>query len=368
MKTSAIHKHLTSGIAFAIAMLLPALAAHADPNVIVVDNDGGPHAHFTDLQEAVDAADDGDVVQVMGSPHFYGDIPVKRRVNIVGTGYNLGAVDWGDGYPDIAEARVGDITFTAGYEEVEGVEQMITAARSTVSFLRFSRANVEVPDIAITHCWANSSIVLNDVSLDETVILPERTHVLQNYIHGRVYASGSTARGATGHVIESNIIEAIGSGSQRQSGLNGAVVKNNVFTGPLDTESSSTVENNILSQGFSESGSGSLIRKNVIWINNEPTNEEFLADNDLVDNQIVEDWSTLFTETGAFDEQYQLAEGSPAIGAGYQGVDAGAFGGDTPYQISGGGPPFPRVTLLVPPPFIVSPNNELTIPVRVEVE
>jgi len=42
------------------------------------------------------------------------------------------------------------------------------------------------------------------------------------------------------------------------------------------------------------------------------------------------------------DERYKLKAGSPAIGAGVSGVDCGAFGGVTPYVLSGL-PPFPRI-------------------------
>ena len=36
-----------------------------------------------------------------------------------------------------------------------------------------------------------------------------------------------------------------------------------------------------------------------------------------------------------FDNRYELKAGSPAIGAGVGGIDCGAFGGETPYKLSG---------------------------------
>lgn len=52
-------------------------------------------------------------------------------------------------------------------------------------------------------------------------------------------------------------------------------------------------------------------------------------------NQVNVDMSTVFVGTGSTDGQWQLAAGSPAIGAGFNGVDCGMFGGPTPYVLSG---------------------------------
>lgn len=44
----------------------------------------------------------------------------------------------------------------------------------------------------------------------------------------------------------------------------------------------------------------------------------------------------------SIDGQWQLKTGSPAIGAGFNGVDCGMFGGDFPYILSGL-PPIPAI-------------------------
>jgi hypothetical protein len=43
----------------------------------------------------------------------------------------------------------------------------------------------------------------------------------------------------------------------------------------------------------------------------------------------------LTVSPNSIDGRYRLATGSPAIGAGVGGVDCGAFGGSTPYRLSG---------------------------------
>jgi len=47
--------------------------------------------------------------------------------------------------------------------------------------------------------------------------------------------------------------------------------------------------------------------------------------------------TTVFVDSGSVstDGDWQLRSGSPAIGAGLDGVDCGMFGGSTPYVLSG---------------------------------
>ena len=71
-----------------------------------------------------------------------------------------------------------------------------------------------------------------------------------------------------------------------------------------------------------------------------------LADNagfgDQNGNQQNINMGTVFLYTGSTDGQYQLKEGSPAIGAGAGGSDCGVFAGGNPYVLSGL-PPIPAV-------------------------
>lgn len=63
--------------------------------------------------------------------------------------------------------------------------------------------------------------------------------------------------------------------------------------------------------------------------------------------------------TGSYDSRFALAPASPAIGAGFGGVDIGAFGGPTPYKLSGI-PTIPSIYLITSPDGIspaTSPMN-----------
>ncbi len=67
-------------------------------------------------------------------------------------------------------------------------------------------------------------------------------------------------------------------------------------------------------------------------------------------NQSNVDMTTVFVgeEGNSTDGQYQLKQGSPAIGAGYDGEDCGAFGGATPYILSGL-PAIPAIYFFISP-------------------
>jgi hypothetical protein len=63
-----------------------------------------------------------------------------------------------------------------------------------------------------------------------------------------------------------------------------------------------------------------------------------------------------FVWTGSFDGKWRLRPNSPARGKGFDGVDMGAFGGATPYVLSGV-PPIPRVTRFVVPSTVSSTSG-----------
>ena len=59
-------------------------------------------------------------------------------------------------------------------------------------------------------------------------------------------------------------------------------------------------------------------------------------------NQFGLSSASLFVTSTSNDARYQLRAGSPAIGAGVGGMDAGMFGGANPYRLSGI-PPTPSI-------------------------
>jgi hypothetical protein len=113
------------------------------------------------------------------------------------------------------------------------------------------------------------------------------------------------------------------------------LIKNNIFNGTAYC-TGMVCENNI--GGIS--GSNNIVRNNVA----------------------LSDMNTLFMLTGNEDAKYILKEGSPAKGAGVNGVDCGIFGGDEPYVLSGI-PPIPTIYEAIVPSTATS-NGGLPVKIK----
>ncbi len=79
-------------------------------------------------------------------------------------------------------------------------------------------------------------------------------------------------------------------------------------------------------------------------------------------NQQNVDMATVFIGTGSTDGKWQLKGGSPAIGTGTGGQDIGAFGGPSPYVLSGI-PPIPTIYDVVAPTVGTQQSG---LPVRIK--
>ena len=53
-------------------------------NVITVDNAVGSDAQYNDLQAAIDAASDNDILYIHASETTYGDITVNKKLTLIG--------------------------------------------------------------------------------------------------------------------------------------------------------------------------------------------------------------------------------------------------------------------------------------------
>ena len=85
---------------------------------------------------------------------------------------------------------------------------------------------------------------------------------------------------------------------------------------------------------------GDVTGSNNFYYNNISDISQFGNENG---NQQNVDMNTVFVDhTSGVDNGLILAPGSPAIGAGFEGVDCGIFGGNNPYVLSGI-PPIPSI-------------------------
>ena len=107
--------------------------------------------------------------------------------------------------------------------------------------------------------------------------------------------------------------------------LNNVSVTNNVIEGSI-TMTASILENNIMIGGiFTDNGDNQ-------YQGNVGDGTQFVDQDNNLSNV---DAATIFIGSGTTDGQWQLAVGSPAIGAGVGGVDAGMYGGPSAFVRSG---------------------------------
>jgi hypothetical protein len=224
---------------------------------------------------------------------------------------------------------------------------------------------------SITGLTVTSNIELNDVEGFTvrrcraqwlTILGPaRRLSILQNYLYGyNHWAQGratinSPADDNGDILIAGNIVTNSYHGCVDISGGDSAVIMNNVMIGvPGSCQGACQITNNIFYAALPAPYSS--------FANNLAMGSFLPAGNGNLNNQVAAD---VFVLAGSPDGQYQLKQGSPAIGAGLNGTDIGAYGGDFPYVLSGL-PPLPVVTDITAP-LSVNDGETLSVEVKVEV-
>lgn len=94
--------------------------AHSHAAERTVDNRAGAIAQFSSIQEAIDAAADGDTIKVAGSAQHYGSINLNKRIKLVGPGNALNLIPQGQ----TANGRLVSILSISFTEEASGSELM----------------------------------------------------------------------------------------------------------------------------------------------------------------------------------------------------------------------------------------------------
>lgn len=279
-----------------------------------VNNTPGVAADFTTVQAAHDAAVAGDTIHVeQGS---YGALTMTKPLVVIGSGYFLSGANGNTGLQanSAVESSLNSVSFNAG----------------------------------------SSGAVVTGCNISTTYIYASNITLKRNYLYSWVYLYG----GANNLTINGNYFYyGITQGGYSQTGLS---ITNNIFTAygvSLDAGSTGVFENNTLI-------GGSLNLYNFQIDNNILSSVSFTANNSVYFNNIsssanigsangnipsVTMINNVFVASGTTDGQYQLKAGSPAIGAGYGGVDMGAFGNVNPYKLSGI-PSVPTIYSLTVPP------------------
>ncbi|MCH8569089.1 MAG: hypothetical protein LAT67_12520 [Balneolales bacterium] len=349
-----------------IFIFITAGFAYAQTVHVVNNTSGAPDGSnvYASIQEAIDAASDGDVLHIIPSGDSYGNFTLNKSLQIYGIGFN----------PDTdapGRSLVGQITITSSgsNSSIEGV------VASTINFedpQEFTVSNILIQKSRI------NGLRIPDNPSDEQQVAGL---ILQgNIIHASSVNNSSidfpTDSKVSNFVVSNNIFT--GNNHRIKAG-NGAIFRNNLFLSDGSSASytfltlrNALVANNIFLGSRPNDFTQAVSITETSFQNNlsfGSSNDEFpLETNDNSGSGNLVNIDPQFASLDASDDVWQfsswdatLESGSPAIGAGTDGTDLGIFGGSNPLDMTG--VPLPLIQLL-DVPALVGQNEDLDITIR----
>jgi len=307
-------------------------------------NNVGNDADFSSITQSLEneSVMNGDTLYISGSTISYGDINISKKLNIIGSGYFLG--DNQDTQANLSSAKVGTVTFEQGSEgsSITGMDvYLIQVSVDNITVKRNKIKGIQLSN-SVTKSIKNILIVQNyittETGIGHALLIHSSTDANEIIISNNIIISNS----ASYYTIYMHT-------NQR------AIITNNVLIGNTLIHNS-PFHNNINRTHGTNTFSNSDIKSNI-------GDKEQFGDIDG-NNKANVDFSTVFIESESHDAKYQLSQNSPAIGAGYNGINCGAFDGTTPYILSGI-PSIPTIYQVVAPAIA----SELSgMPVHIKVK
>lgn len=278
-------------------LAVAAICGAANATILRVSNVTNSGAPYSEISQAISAAEEGDTIMVDGSNTSYGNITLTKRVVMIGPGYLLN--DNGKVNEGSPSAQIG--TVSSNYNAANG---SILMGLDITGLITFSQ-----PNMVITRCR-----IANDIQI---VASATNCIVHQNYFtDGGVSSSNPTNTFAYGTQITNNIISSphtdrVG----RIKAISDGYIAYNTFTRGgigdvprnIGNVTGCTIEHNYFVE-VSKSISGNVVQDNL-WTENYGAT-------------VYADCST----DKAVLEMYNSKEN-------HQGF--GAFAGDDPYVVSG---------------------------------
>lgn len=317
-----------------------------------VNNNPAINADFATFEAAHDAASPGDTIYVEGNGEesHYGLVTISKKLIVIGPGYFLNEND--STQANTAYARFRAITIDPGAEgtEIYGLQMYYNGAG-------YMGIIINASNVVIARNYFQGDrdrIVFGAYNINNIAIL-------QNYAYD---IRGTYLFGANNVLIANNFVITTVSLTDLSSG----VIINNVVKSSIFAENSQ-IKNNIIyantnNYPFGSSyGANNYIAYNLVSgllhsAGNPPPGPGNVANVDM---------DLVFVDFGAydrFDNDWQLKAGSPAIGAGENGIDCGMFGGPSPYVLSGLAP-IPHIYEAIVP---ISGSTSTGLPVTIKIK
>lgn len=274
-------------------------------------------ADFTSIVDAMDdeRVEEGDEL-ILDPGQYSACTMAKDNITITGPGYLLSSnTDWHEGR----------------HAEITG--DLKLSKESTIQGCKIN--GISTPS---TGDWSNCTI--NRCQIGGIQLYSKGNRVISNYITGNLHLYGSNS------IVNNNIILGAVVGNENSSAENNVVIYNNPYGGDiLYGFTNSVIKNNIVINTSKSTGDDKIPYKahtirfnaddNNTIVNNVLSCPEKYADAVYTNNHFV--GATLentFIDNISGD-RYLLRDDSVAKGKATDGGDCGAFGGATPYVLSG---------------------------------
>jgi hypothetical protein len=299
-----------------------------EANVITCSNNVINAGQYTAIQTAVDAANPGDTVYVMGSPSSYGDVTIKKHITMVGAGYAVTNTqnNWGT---TVGYIYLDSIGFGA---QVSGTKIMGFSVNSSIQQTGSGAINW----IDIERCYVSSYVYVfgsNWTIRNNDIYNIQVNYNAFCYINNNFLGSISNTNKNTVIISNNNFVT---NSYNAFSTVSNAIISNNIFyyCSPLASVTSCSFSNNITTNSTAQvlppagsSGAGNL--------NNTPPG--------FVDASIP---TGTVGQNAIWNYNWHITTGSPAHNGGTDGTDLGVYGGTYPYPNMTGATHIPQMQVL----------------------
>jgi hypothetical protein len=302
---------------------------------------------YVTAQAAHDAAVSGDTIHIEPSGVTYGNLTITKQLVIIGNGYFLGPAtsNFNPNLQAIPNSSIlQTVTFNAGSSNSTITGTSITANLylaqdgSTLTNITVRRNNI-APYLYAYGTVNNSKIIQNYFDGNGIAQAPG---TFTNFLFSNNLMIGAIQFDANDNgVVENNVLNIVG--------FYGLTIYNSIIRNNIDgtntatgTFTGSTVQNNMSVNTVFGNLDGNIQNVNL--------------------TNVFEDWANT-SPSFSTDSRLQLKAGSPAIGAGFGGVNMGAYGGSFPYVFSGI-PNVPSIFKLNTPAIVTSNTMNVTISTR----
>ena len=317
--------NVTIDVIFTLFLLNCVELLHCQNTLWVSNQDNRIEVDHTDLQEAIDAAGSGDRIMVYPSPTSYGDVVIDKELYISGLGFDISANhDTHRITTETQSSLISKVSVTGAqggsleHLMINTIE--LTATGFLIKGVRIGFMEMEnCHDVVIRRCFIDPPTQIDSRFLSGAA----------RKRHCSIILSGDNSQIA----IENSIFDGSRADSPVDSYHNVYQGYSSSYDGDIPGSSSNfTFDGNFLGHSVNTIP-GSQFYNNI--------GRSMGGTNSILENNYSSStFEGVFVgyptqSDHSFDQRYQLAPGSPALGAGRGGIDLGPFGGEDPYILSG---------------------------------